>query len=111
VTESSDWPYLQQVLQLERRRVMRLTGEIQTETVYGVTSLTAREASPQRLLELNREYWGIENGLHYRRDVTLREDAGRTKFQALRSGDRQSEQLDYWADDWARLDKFGSEPV
>jgi hypothetical protein len=81
LTESSDWPYLQQVLQLERRRVMRLTGEVQTETVYGVTSLTAREASPQRLLELNREYWGIENGLHYRRDVTLREDAGRTKFK------------------------------
>ena len=81
LAESSDWPYLQQVFQLERRRVMRLTGEIQTETVYGGTSLTAREASPQRLLELNREYWGIENGLHYRRDVTLREDAGRTKFK------------------------------
>ena len=81
LAESSDWPYLQQVFQLERRRVMRLTGEVQTETVYGVTSLTAREASPQRLLELNRGYWGIENGLHYRRDVTLREDAGRTKFK------------------------------
>ena len=24
-----------------------------------------------------RDYWGIENGLHYRRDTTLREDATR----------------------------------
>lgn len=81
LTESSDWPYLQQVFKLERRRALGVTGEIQTEIVYGVTSLTAQAASPQRLLELNRGHWGIENGLHYRRDVTLREDAGRTKFK------------------------------
>ena len=30
-----------------------------------------------RLLELTRAYWGVENGLHYRRDVTLHEDATR----------------------------------
>jgi hypothetical protein len=27
-----------------------------------------------RLLSLNRSHWGVENGLHYRRDETLRED-------------------------------------
>ena len=54
------------------------TGETQTEIAYGVTSLTALTASPARLLSLNRGHWGIENGLHYRRDVTLHEDAGRT---------------------------------
>jgi hypothetical protein len=42
--------------------------------VYGVTSLTAREASPARLLGLVRGHWRIENGLPYRRDATLRED-------------------------------------
>jgi len=78
LTESSDWPYLQQVFKIERRSVKTCTGEIQTETVYGVTSLTAAEAPPARLLILNRGHWGIENGLHYRRDVTLHEDAGRT---------------------------------
>jgi predicted transposase YbfD/YdcC len=83
LTESSDWPYLQQVFKLERRRVLGVTGAIQTEIVYGVTSLTAQAANPQRLLELNRGHWGIENGLHYRRDVTLREDAGRTKFKRV----------------------------
>jgi predicted transposase YbfD/YdcC len=44
------------------------------EVVYGVTSLTAQEASPKRLLELVRKHWEIENKLHYRRDDTLRED-------------------------------------
>ena len=26
------------------------------------------------MLAINRGHWGIENGLHYRRDVTLKED-------------------------------------
>ncbi len=76
--ESSDWPYVSQVFQVDRRRVNLRTGEVQTETVYGVTSLSAQEAGPARLLAFNRGQWGIENGLHYRRDVTLHEDAGRT---------------------------------
>jgi predicted transposase YbfD/YdcC len=28
-------------------------------------------------LDLTRKHWGIENGLHYRRDVTFKEDACR----------------------------------
>jgi predicted transposase YbfD/YdcC len=83
LAESSDWPELQQVFKVERRNVTTTTGETQTEIAYGVTSLTARAASPARLLSLNRTHWGIENGLHYRRDVTLHEDAGRTKTTAF----------------------------
>ena len=45
--------------------------------VYGLTSLSPKRAGPKRLLKLTRHYWGIENGLHYRRDVTLQEDATR----------------------------------
>ena len=30
-----------------------------------------------QLLEWTQDYWGIENQLHYRRDVTLLEDATR----------------------------------
>lgn len=44
------------------------------EVVYGVTSLTAQEADPKRLLQLVRQHWQIENGLHYRHDDTLKED-------------------------------------
>jgi hypothetical protein len=35
------------------------------------------------VLALTRAYWGVENGLHYRRDVTFHEDATRlTQGQA-----------------------------
>jgi predicted transposase YbfD/YdcC len=69
-----DWPYLEQVFKLERRFVSFKTGEVQGETVYGFTSLTRDEIIPLQLLDKIRSYWGIESGLHYRRDVTLRED-------------------------------------
>ena len=52
-------------------------AQVEHEVVYGLTALTAQEAGPERLLALMRDYWGIENGLHYRRDVTLHEDATR----------------------------------
>ena len=69
-----DWPYLAQVFQLKRRTVSLKTGEIQEQVVYGFTSLTRDEITPNLLLDKIRSYWGIENCLHYRRDVTLRED-------------------------------------
>jgi predicted transposase YbfD/YdcC len=73
----SDWPGLEQVFRLDRQRIDLKTGEIEEEVVYGLTSLSPMEASPVRLLEITRAYWGVENGLHYRRDVTFREDATR----------------------------------
>jgi predicted transposase YbfD/YdcC len=69
-----DWPYLEQVFQLERKFTSLKTGEVQQQVVYGFTSLSRDEIAPPQLLELIRSYWGIENGLHYRRDVTLHED-------------------------------------
>lgn len=69
-----DWPYAEQVFQLERSVRQWGTGKETHEVVYGVTSLRAAEASPRRLLELVRGHWQIENGLHYRRDETMRED-------------------------------------
>ena len=72
-----DWPYLEQVFKLERRFTTLATGEVESEVQYGLTSLSAREASPDRLLEIVRSEWGIESGLHYRRDVTFQEDQTR----------------------------------
>src|SRR5919108_1030772 len=69
-----DWPYQEQVFKLERRFIFTKTGEVEEQVVYGITSLTREEISPHRLLQMTRSYWGIENGLPYRRDVTLRED-------------------------------------
>lgn len=51
----------------------------------GITSLSREQVTPSDLLAKIRMYWGIENGLHYRRDVTLREDRTRmTKGNAGR---------------------------
>jgi predicted transposase YbfD/YdcC len=74
-TEFVDWPGLQQVFKLERKVTQITTGVISTEEVYGITSLSPERATARQLLDWTRSYWGIENGLHYRRDVTLNEDA------------------------------------
>jgi hypothetical protein len=78
------------VFRLERRRTVG--GRTTTEIAYGITSLTPERASPERLLALSRGHWGIENSLHYVRDVTLGEDACRIRsgtapqvFAALRN--------------------------
>ena len=78
-----DWPFLQQVFKLERSVTIQKTGQTRHEILYGITSLSAEQAPPGQLLEMLRSYWGIENGLHYRRDVSLHEDQTRfTKHSA-----------------------------
>jgi predicted transposase YbfD/YdcC len=74
-----DWPFLQQVFKLERHVTIQKTGKTRHEIVYGITSLSADQASPDQLLQMLRSYWQIENGLHYPRDVSLREDQTRFK--------------------------------
>lgn len=76
----SGWPGLAQVYRLEREiqwwrsnKCYRLSREIE----FGITSLSRKKAGPTQLLEIRRAHWGIETGLHYRRDVTLKEDAAR----------------------------------
>jgi len=74
-----DWPFLQQVFQVDRTSTVSKTGKVRHETLYGVTSLSADQASPLHLLNMLRSYWRIENSLHYPRDVTLHEDQTRFK--------------------------------
>jgi hypothetical protein len=60
-----DWPFLQQVFQLERCVTISKTGRMRHEIVYSITSLAAELASPHQLLQMLRSYWKIENCLHY----------------------------------------------
>lgn len=78
-----DWPYLGQVFKLERRFTHLATGEIECKVQYGLTDLTAHLASPERLLKIVRSEWGIENGLHYRRDVSYQEDQTRMTNKSM----------------------------
>lgn len=74
-----DWPQLHQVFKLEREFITLNTGKRAAETSYGITSLSAAVASPDRLLSLTRAHWGIENGAHYPRDVSFKEDRCRLR--------------------------------
>lgn len=72
-----NWPGVNQVFMLERAVTNIKTKKQTTEVAYGITSCLPEKCNAQQLMTWVRNYWGIENGLHYRRDVTLREDATR----------------------------------
>lgn len=76
----SAWPGLAQVYRLERQFQWRRNGRCyrtSCEVEFGITSLTRTQVSPAQVLKIRRAHWGIETGLHYRRDFTLNEDATR----------------------------------
>lgn len=72
-----EFPYLEQVFRVTRKSEVVKTGKISEQTIYGITSLSVEEYGAKELLAFTRNHWGIENGLHYRRDVTFKEDACR----------------------------------
>jgi predicted transposase YbfD/YdcC len=74
------WPGLAQVYRLERQFQWRRNGRTyrtSCEVEFGMTSLPRTQVSPSHLLHIRRAHWGIETGLHYRRDFTMQEDATR----------------------------------
>ncbi len=78
----TDFPFLAQVFRIERT-VTTLTGlPKHHEIVFGVTSCPPARADAARLLALNRGHWGIENRLHWVRDVTFDEDRSQVRTGA-----------------------------
>ena len=53
--------------------------ETSQQVVYGFSNLTPAQASPQAIATFLRDHWAIENRLHWRRDVTLREDQSQVR--------------------------------
>lgn len=78
-----DWPGQRQVFQVERERITVDTGEIERETVHGITSLSPERADAKRLLTLVREHWHIENRSHWVRDVTFDEDRSQVRTGSI----------------------------
>jgi hypothetical protein len=72
-----DWPGVEQVGRVERTACER--GEVTVEVQYIITSVPPSQAPPATVLAWTRGHWGIENRLHRVRDVTLGEDANRTR--------------------------------
>ena len=76
-TEINDFvlfPHCGQVAHLNRYSEKITSGKVHEETVCLITSLSPTKADPERLLNLARGHWGIENKSHYVRDVTFDED-------------------------------------
>ncbi len=73
-----DFPHVGQVFLIERESVNKKTGEQTDETVLGITSRTPQEASPERVLAVNRGHWSIES-VHYIIDWNYDEDRSRIR--------------------------------
>lgn len=84
INEYVHFPHVQQVFCI-RRTTTDLLGNVVKgrksieETVYGLTSLSAQQASPEQVLNYNREHWHVENRLHYVRDMTYDEDRSQVR--------------------------------
>jgi len=92
LNEYLDFPHIAQVFRIERTTTGLKGNNKSHDVAYGITSLTAADADPQRLLRLARGHWHIENSLFWVRDVTFDEDRSQIRtgsapqaFAALRN--------------------------
>ena len=63
----------------KKRKQVIFVEETSQQVVYGFSNLTPAQASPQAIATFLRDHWAIENRLHWRRDVTLREDQSQVR--------------------------------
>lgn len=73
-----DFPHVGQVFQIDRETVYKKTGKKSYESALGITSQTPSEASPERVLAINRGHWTIES-THHIIDWNFDEDRGRIR--------------------------------
>ena len=69
------WPGLAAVGKIERIR--ETAGKTTFETAY---YLLSAPLTPERLNEVVRSHWGVENRLHWRLDVVMNEDQDRSRL-------------------------------
>ena len=83
LNEYLDWPGVSQVFQYRYSYKDLNTGEEKHKIHYGITSLSPKEASAERLLSLRRGHWSIENKSHWMRDTLLGEDTSSVRSGAI----------------------------
>ena len=74
--QNDTWNHIRQIAKIDRFRSKKVKGKWidSNDTAYIVTSLTSNQASPQKMLDINRGHWSIENRLHWVKDVIFNED-------------------------------------
>jgi predicted transposase YbfD/YdcC len=71
------FPHATQAIQIVRRR--KVKGKWSRETCYAVTSLTLTKATSAPLAAIIRGHWGIEDRLHWVRDMDFDEDRSQVR--------------------------------
>jgi len=71
ISRQEDWEDVASLVCITSQRTNKQTLEIQTEQRFYIASFTA---TPQRMNELIRNHWNIENKLHWSLDVIFNED-------------------------------------
>jgi predicted transposase YbfD/YdcC len=74
-----DFPHVGQSFAIERIAIDKKTGKSSRDLAYGITSRSPAQADAQRLLEINRGHWTIENSCHYILDWNYDEDRCRIR--------------------------------
>ena len=74
-----EFPHLGQAYVIERATIHKKSGKYSLDIAYGITSRSPGQANAQRLLEINRGHWVIENSCHYILDWNYDEDRSRIR--------------------------------
>jgi len=73
IEKAAEWASLQGLVRIESERYHKVSGKVEREIRYYITSLRPDAA---RLNTVIRQHWGIENKLHWVLDVAFSEDLG-----------------------------------
>jgi predicted transposase YbfD/YdcC len=73
-TRGIGFPYAKQIVRITRERLVAATGQSSAEVVHAICSLPFEHARPATIANWLRQHWGIENSVHWVRDVTFDED-------------------------------------
>lgn len=78
LNEYLDFPHVGQAFLIQRESLDKKSGEYSMDVALGITSRTSEQASPQRVLQVNRGHWSIES-VHYIIDWNYDEDRSRIR--------------------------------